>query len=203
MQSSELELFFRFLGYGDIRNAKVWFIGIEPGGSPHPFQKDQEQIKVGDETLMYDEILPVASNGTESRVWTCAREIAQLSGLDVDYFLGYMAPLPRPCVKALHTLIGQAEYVMKVRKEYIPRLYAAYRLFKPAAVVFHGQGAFRTYQVRSVFDLSNGLQPETVRGVHVYEDRRIMVCGNFSRGTAFDNRHKQYVAEKLSTWVTD
>ncbi len=120
-----------------------------------------------------------------------------------DYFLGYMAPLPRRGEQVLHTLIAQPEYVMKVRQEYIPRLYAAYRLFKPAAVVFHGQGAFRAYQVKSAFDLSNGPQPETVRGIHVYEDLKIVVCGNFSRGNVFDNRHKQYVVEKLRTWVTD
>lgn len=203
MQSSELELFFRFLGYGDIKTAKVWFIGIEAGGSLHPFQKDQSQIKIDNETLMYDETLPVAAYGTESRVWTCARDIAQFSVVGTDYFLGYMAPLPRQRETVLHTLIEQPEYVMKVRNEYIPRLYAAYRLLKPAAVVFHGQGAFRTYQVKKAFDLSNGQQPKTVRGIHVYGDRRIMVCGNFSRGTAFDNSHKQYVAEKLRAWVTD
>lgn len=202
MQDGDIELFFRFMGYGPIQTAKVWFIGIEPGGESHAFVKDQDRITVNGEELLYDASIPTPVGAErETRVWACSRQMAAALGVSDAFFMSNMAPLPRPSEANRHEGISGAEYTEKVACEYIPRLCAALNECAPKAVIFHGKGAFRAYGVGKAFGLDHTVKPEITHGLEIYEDRRIVVCGNFSRGSTFTNAEKGYVTEKLRGWL--
>lgn len=202
MQGGDIENFFRFMGYGPIQTAKVWFIGIEPGGESHAFVKDQDVITLNGEELLYDASIPTpAEDERETRVWSCSRQMAAALGVGDAFFMSNMAPLPRPSEQNLHDGISSAEYTRKVASEYIPRLCAAIDGCAPKTIIFHGRGAFRTYGVAKALGLDHTDRPEFTAGLEIYDDRRIVVCGNFSRGSTFTNAHKSYVTEKLRGWL--
>lgn len=202
MQDTELELFFRFLGYGPIQIAKVWFVGIEPGGERKAFVNDQDGIRLKGEDLLYDSSIPTPARGErETRVWKCSRVMAEALGVSDAYFMGNMAPLPRPSESAVHDGVSGAEYATKVTSEYIPRLCAAIESCSPKAVVFHGKGAFRSYGVAKALGLDRAIKPKIIHGFEIYEDRKVIVCGNFSRGSNFSNSQMSLMTEKLRDWL--
>jgi len=202
MQDTDIELFFRFLGYGPIKTAKVWFVGIEPGGVRNAFVNEQDGISLNGEDLLYDASIPTPAQAErETRVWTCSRAMAEALGVNDAYFMSNMAPLPRPSEGAVHEGVSSAEYATKVTSEYIPRLCAAIESCSPKAVIFHGKGAFRSYGIAKALGLDRAAKPQITNGFEIYEDRKIIVCGNFSRGSNFSNAQMSSMTEKLRDWL--
>lgn len=195
----DIDRFFHFLGYGDIKRARVWFLGSEPGGEPHLFNRDQQEIVIGGKRLMYDQNLPQAGR---TRAWTCARDVASHAAAgEIDYFLGNMAPLPKKSEKIRHSEISERDYLTRVRGEYVPRLFGAIQHFKPSVVVFHGKGAFHRYCISEAFGLSGDGIGENGSAIRVWEGSHVIACNSFTRGSSFPNSNKDIVARKIREWL--
>lgn len=199
MKKEDVEDYFHFLGYGDIKKAKIWFIGIEPGENKKQRsefnQQSKHEINVEGERLTHDLEFPSKGN---TRVWSCSRDLAGSE----PYFIGNMAPLPRHTEQIPHSLMADPrQYIEKVCREYIPRLHKAYEHHAPAVLIFHGKGAFKTYQVATEFSLKDE-ERHTEGGISFYDRHKIIVCGNFSRGRNFNNHQKARVIQKIKTWLT-
>lgn len=165
----------QFLGYGDPRS-RVWFVGIEEGGNfTETHRATHAGLQVGDLQLTCDPSLPVAT-GRESSVWRICRHLAQVAGVGSGYFLSNMAPFPRPSLSTPVAGIEPGAYVKLVREARIPLLGAAIQEFQPAAVVFHGRTAWRSYLVREHF----GLQPKEGR-VLAYTEQGLAFAPFFTR----------------------
>ena len=205
----EIDKIFRMMGYGDISKAKIWFMGIEAGGTAIPGEiVEQERVPGLDETLFYDSTDPFdlkesAGNG-ESPVWRRTKLIARaVFGHDQKgaCFMGNMAPMPRPHENILHEHFFQPkEYITKVKKDYVPRLFLAAQKFHPTAIVFHGKGAFRTYGVAETFGLGTHTTVGTPeKNIFVYPENKVILCNNFS--TRFSNYEENLIIETLKSWV--
>ncbi len=165
----------QFLGYGDPRS-RVWFVGIEEGGNSNETQPATHQdLQIGDLQFTYDPTLPVAT-ARESSVWRISRQLAQAADVGCGYFLSNMAPFPRPSIRTALAGLKADVYTQLVREVRIPLLGAAIQELRPAAVVFHGKSAWRSYRVREHF----GLPPKEGR-VLTYPELGLAFAPFFSR----------------------
>lgn len=165
----------QFLGYGDPRS-RVWFVGIEEGGNFNETQPAAHKgLRVGDLQLTYDPTLPAAT-GRESSVWRISRQLAQGAELGSGYFLSNMAPFPRPSIQTPLAGINADLHMQLVREVRIPLLGAAIQELRPAAVVFHGKSAWRSYRVREHFCL-----PPKEGRVLTYPEQGLAFAPFFSR----------------------
>lgn len=96
------------MGYGDIQSSRIWFVGIEPGGGWHKFVRDQAELSMDGETLLYDPKIPTRTpEGKTNPVWRrCQYISSQVLGEEPTFFMSNMAPLPRPSESHQHAVIS-------------------------------------------------------------------------------------------------
>lgn len=209
LSEEDVDYFFRFMGYGPLLTAKVWFIGIEEGGEmrkPLEGEEPFDKIEIDGEVLNYEGNSNLSSfmgrpKKEISPVWEVGYAIARDLELDdTKYvFIGNMAPFARTKEIAEHKFGTPADYNERVKKKYIERRYRLWKRLRPKAVVFHGAGAFRDYGVAEVFGLKSPQQDPA--GLNVYELQKIIQTKSFSR--AFPIKADQAIVARIREWLKD
>lgn len=197
----EREYLFRFFGYGDPKSP-VWFIGIEEGGEQGvgPKPEGHATVQLEGESFHYDPKLP---SHPGSPVWSVARELAAAAGVPGRYFLSNMAPFARPRESDALNDIVPSEYHTRVRTERIPALLRLARHLGAKALVFHGKGAWRRYDVQTAAGLTLSERTPAGSRVLAFARERVVLSGSFSRGTAFTRADREAAASVLHEWCSE
>lgn len=194
----ERDYLFRFFGYGDPA-APIWFIGIEEGGqqgaSPKP--ECHSAVEVDGQTYYFDTGFP---DGNQSPVWPVARNLAAAAGMEGRYFLSNMAPLARPEESEALEGIDEPSYHTQVRTTRIPALLQLARHFGAKALVFHGQGAWRRYDVPKAAGLTLPERATPKARVLAFPQQGVILTGSFARGSAFTRADRATTAGYLRAW---
>lgn len=208
MKTADFDFLFRFLGYGEIAKAKLWFVGLEPGNklnehyleenlSPIDFDFPGEQLPLLIDSQLPRQIDSQLPRQKPTRVWPVCRKIAERVGIKEAFFMSNMAPFPYPSLRKHDCgTADETAYKTRVMQEYLPRLLKAKEHFKPSAIVFHGKSYYRALGVQSVFGaLVNTGTP--CGHVEIFDRQRIILSTNFSR---IANHDIDRITEVLKKW---
>lgn len=185
MVRDDVDYMFKFAGYGN-PESRIWFIGIEEGkrtdeGENMRGPARDSHRRISSSEAYYDPELPELSNPNKSSVWKICAEIAAQCGLPNSYFRSNMGALPRKMERSALNGLNERDYVNRVATERIPMLRKLSGEFKPAAIVFHGRGAWTRYRVCEIFGLNPPDRASSTR-VIAYLEQRILLTNFFSRG---------------------
>ena len=196
MDDEDRSYLFRFLGYGNPASP-LWFVGIEEGGEQGqlPVRGAHRPIELPSGRYFHDPKLPtIPSDARPWRIWRKYRDIAERAGTGSNYFISNMAPLGRPSTNVKLMGVDGASYRDRVRRERIPALRELAGQFQPRAIVFHGSGAWRDYQVRESFGVY--LQKGQIQ---FCDEQRLLFTPFLTQGLS--NADQDRVVEILKGWM--
>lgn len=200
MDQKSVDYLFRFFGYGD-PSSRLWFIGIEEGGAEGAAPVTQGHIPFEVDGMRFHRDGEVQTDN-KNGVWRTYKQIAQESGLGLNYFMSNIAPLARKSVSTELTTVGAKDYAVRVRTERVANLKRLVEHFAPAVVVFHGKTAWRDYGVQEAFGLQRIPALPGAPRVLAYPDAGIMLTNFFTtRYGSFSTSDREHVIRYTRQWL--
>lgn len=198
MESIELDIWFKFIGYGNPMS-KLWFVGIEEGGlQVDKPMVDQQEYEFKNQKLLYDQNVPSGNN----RVWNVSKRVAE-NVQEETYFMSNIAPLPRRYeTEKLNAILNVKNYRKRVIDERVKRLQALHLSKINRVTVFHGVGARRKYNLLEELNLSINAGHYFCNNILVFKNERYVFTNSFSRGHSFPDLQIEIVSDVIRSLLS-